>query len=355
MTGKRALITGITGQDGSYLTEFLLEKGYEVHGMIRRASTFNTHRIDHLYVDPHSADCRLFLHHGDLMDGPRLTALLAAIQPHEIYHLAAQSHVRVSFAEPEFTAATTGLGTIRLLESIRQSGLECRFYQASSSEMYGSSPPPQSEATPFHPRSPYGSSKLFSYWAARNYREAYGLFVVNGILFNHESPRRGETFVTRKITRAVARIDAGIDDYLWVGNIDAVRDWGYAPEYVAGMWQMLQTDEPEDFVLATGVGKTVRDFLGLAFDERGMDWEKYVRFDERYRRPAEVDALIGDASLAESKLGWKPKVLMPELVKIMVEADVRALKESRASEIDQPVVANWGSVEPPPESLRPRP
>lgn len=340
MTSKKALITGITGQDGSYLAEFLLNKGYDVHGVIRRASTFNTRRIDHLYVDPHDSGNRLFLHYGDLMDGPRLSGLLSEIHPDEVYHLAAQSHVRVSFDEPEFTCETTGLGTIRLLESIRQLGLECRFYQASSSEMFGSSPPPQNEQTPLHPRSPYGSSKLFAYWSARNYRDAYGLYVVNGILFNHESPRRGETFVTRKITRAVARIHAGVDQHLWVGNIDAVRDWGYAPEYVEGMWRMLQVDEPGDYVLATGVGNTVKDFLALAFDQVGLDWEKYVRFDDRYRRPAEVDALIGDASLAEAEVGWKPQVLMPELVKIMVEADVKAFEVGETS-IDRPDLPSW--------------
>jgi GDPmannose 4,6-dehydratase len=338
---KRALITGITGQDGSYLAEFLLNKGYEVHGIIRRASTFNTRRIEHLYVDPHVPGATLFLHYGELMDGPRLSAVLSQIQPDEVYHLAAQSHVRVSFDEPEYTCETTGLGTIRLLEAIRQLGLDCRFYQASSSEMFGSSPPPQNEDTPFHPCSPYGASKLFAYWAARNYREAYGLFAVNGILFNHESPRRGETFVTRKITRAVARIRAGLDQHLWIGNIDAVRDWGYAPEYVGGMWRMLQRDTPEDFVLATGIGFSVRGFLALAFDQVGFDWEKYVRFDERYRRPAEVDALIGDASKAESRLGWTPQVLMPELVKIMVEADMRALEDGSQTQIDRPDLPGW--------------
>ena len=305
---KRALITGITGQDGSYLAEFLLNKGYEVHGIIRRASTFNTHRIEHLYVDPHGPDVKLFLHYGELMDGSRMSALLSEIEPDEIYHLAAQSHVRVSFDEPEYTCETTGLGSIRLLEAIRQLGLECRFYQASSSEMFGSSPPLQNEHTPFHPRSPYGAAKLFAYWSARNYREAYGLFAVNGILFNHESPRRGETFVTRKITRAVARIHAGLEDRLWIGNIAAVRDWGYAPEYVDGMWRMLQADTPEDYVLATGVGRSVREFLALAFEQVGLDWEKYVRFDDRYRRPTEIDSLVGDASKAESRLGWKPQV-----------------------------------------------
>ncbi len=328
MPVRRALITGITGQDGSYLAELLLGKGYEVHGVIRRASTFNTHRIDHLYVDPHDQNAKLFLHYGELMDGPRLSGLLSEVRPDEIYHLAAQSHVRVSFEQPEFTCQTTGLGTIRLLEAIRQLDLGCRFYNASSSEMFGSSPPPQNENTVFQPRSPYGSSKLYAYWSARNYREAYGLFAVNGILFNHESPRRGETFVTRKITRAVARIQAGLDRHLWIGNIDTIRDWGYAPEYVEGMWRMMQADEPADYVLATGVGHSVRDFLALAFDEVGLDWEKYVRFDDRYRRPAEVEALVGDATLAESNLGWQAKVLVPELVKIMVQADVLDLEDS---------------------------
>lgn len=338
---KRALITGITGQDGSYLAEFLLGMGYEVHGVIRRASTFNTRRIDHLYVDPHVKGVSLFLHYGELMDGPRLSALLSQTQPDEIYHLAAQSHVRVSFDEPEYTCETTGLGTIRLLEAIRQLGLQTRFYQASSSEMFGSSPPPQNEDTPFQPSSPYGASKLFGYWTARNYREAYGLFAVNGILFNHESPRRGETFVTRKITRAVARIQAGLDQNLWIGNIDAIRDWGYAPEYVKGMWHMLQLDTPEDFVLATGIGSSVRDFLELAFGHVGLDWEKYVRFDERYLRPVEVDSLVGDASKANSRFGWKPEVLLPELAKIMVEADTRALEAASTSLIDRPHLAGW--------------
>ena len=338
---KRAFITGITGQDGSYLAEFLLHKGYEVHGVIRRASTFNTHRIQHLYVDPHLTDVMLFLHYGELLDGPRLSALLAEIRPDEIYHLAAQSHVRVSFDEPEYTCETTGLGTIRLLEAIRQLGLKTRFYQASSSEIFGSSPPPQCEDTPFHPSSPYGTSKLFAYWAARNYREAYDLFTVNGILFNHESPRRGETFVTRKITRAIARIQAGLDQDLWVGNIDSIRDWGYAPEYVEGMWQMLQLDSPEDFVLATGIGNSVREFLGLAFDHVGLEWEKYVRYDERYRRPNEVKALIGDASKAAARFGWKPQVQLPELVKIMVDADMRALEIARPTETDRPHLPGW--------------
>jgi len=327
---KKALITGITGQDGSYLAELLLDKGYEVHGIIRRASTFNTRRIDHIYQDPHLPGARLFLHHGDMLDGPRLTNLLAELQPDEVYHLAAQSHVRVSFEEPEFTGATTGLGSLRLLEAVRQLSVQPRFYQASSSEMFGSSPPPQNEDTPFHPRSPYGAAKLFGYWSARNYREAYGLYVVNGILFNHESPRRGETFVTRKITRAAARIKAGLDENLWLGNIDAVRDWGYAPEYVEGMWRMLQQDEPRDYVLATGLGHTVREFLAAAFDHVGLDWQECVRFDPSYERPAEVESMIGDPSRARELLGWKPTVLMPELVKIMVDADMREL-ESEAS------------------------
>ncbi|MBS1692094.1 MAG: GDP-mannose 4,6-dehydratase [Actinobacteria bacterium] len=338
---KRALITGITGQDGSYLAELLLSKGYEVHGVIRRASTFNTHRIDHLYIDPHVAGARLFMHYGELVDGSRMAALLSQVQPNEVYHLAAQSHVRVSFDEPEYTSETTGLGTIRLLEAIRQVGLDCRFYQASSCEMFGSTPPPQNENTPFHPRSPYGTSKVFAYWTARNYREAYGLFTVNGILFNHESPRRGETFVTRKITRAVARIQAGLDRHLWMGYIDAVRDWGYAPEYVEGMWRMMQVDTPDDYVLATGVGHSVRELLALAFDHVGLDWEKYVRFDERYLRPAEVEAVVGDASKANTTLGWKAHVQMPELVKIMVEADIKALENSGPTWIDRPDLPSW--------------
>lgn len=322
MTARRALITGITGQDGSYLAELLLGKGYEVHGVIRRSSSFNTSRIDHLYVDPHTPGTRLFLHYGDLLDATRMLTLLSRIHPDEVYHLAAQPHVRVSFDEPEYTAEATGLGTLRMLEAIRQLGLDCRFYQASSSEMFGSSPPPQDETTPLQPRSPYGVAKVFSYWATRNYRDAYGMFTVNGILFNHESPRRGATFVTRKITRGVARIKAGLDDYLYLGNLDAVRDWGYAPEYVEGMWQMLQADEPDDYVLATGTGHTVREFLVLAFAYAGLDWEQHVRFDERYLRPAEVDSIIGDATKARSVLGWQPRTGLPELVRIMADADM---------------------------------
>ena len=334
---KRALITGITGQDGSYLAELLLEKGYEVHGFIRRSSTFNTARIDHVYQDPHVKDQRLILHFADLTDGSRLVTLLNQIQPDEVYNLAAQSHVRVSFDEPEYTADTTGLGTIRLLEAIRASGLDCRFYQASSSEMFGATPPPQNEDTPFHPRSPYGVAKVYSYWITRNYREAYGMFACNGILFNHESPRRGGTFVTRKITRAVARIAAGQQTELYMGNLDSVRDWGYAPEFVEGMWRMLQHDQPEDFVLATNTGYTVKDFLQLSFGRANLDWEKYVKFDERYLRPSEVDSLIGDPSKAKDLLGWTPKVLTPKLAEIMVDADIAALEIEGRHYVDTPV------------------
>jgi GDPmannose 4,6-dehydratase len=324
-TVKKALITGITGQDGSYLAELLLGKGYEVHGLIRRASTFNTHRIDHLYTDPHEQDKRLFLHYGDLTDGSRLVTLLASIQPDEVYHLGAQSHVRVSFDEPEYTGDTTGMGTTRLLEAIRMIGLNCRFYQASSSEMFGATPPPQNEQTPFYPRSPYGAAKLYSYWMTRNYREAYDMFAVNGILFNHESPRRGETFVTRKITRAVARIKLGQEKRLYLGNLDACRDWGYAPEYVEGMWRMLQHDTPADYVVATGTSYSVKDFVSLSFEHVGLDWNDFVDYDARYERPTEVDSLIGDASKAQEELGWKAQVHVPELVRIMVDADLAAL------------------------------
>jgi len=333
---KKAVITGITGQDGSYLAELLLSKGYEVHGFVRRASTFNTGRIDHIY-DPeatHDGSPRLQLHFADLADGSRLATLLAEIQPDEVYNLAAQSHVRVSFDEPEYTGDTTGIGTVRLLEAIRQIGLHCRFYQASSSEMFGATPPPQNEETPFYPRSPYGVAKVYSYWITRNYREAYGMFAVNGILFNHESPRRGGTFVTRKITRAAARIAAGRQDFLYMGNLDAVRDWGYAPDYVEGMWRMLQADEPTDFVLATNTAYTVKDFLQFSFERLDLDWEKYVKFDERYLRPTEVDALIGDYAKAESVLGWTPKVLPPRLAQIMVDSDVAELEASGKPYID---------------------
>jgi GDPmannose 4,6-dehydratase len=318
---KKALITGITGQDGSYLAELLLGKGYEVHGLIRRASTFNTARLEHLYADPHTEGARLFLHYGDLTDGSRLVTLLQKIQPDEVFHLAAQSHVRVSFDEPEFTGDTTGIGTTRILEAIRMIGLDCRFYQASSSEMFGATPPPQDENTPFWPRSPYGAAKVYSYWMARNYREAYGMFAVNGILFNHESPRRGETFVTRKISRAVARIEAGLETELYLGNLDAVRDWGYAKEYVEAMWLTLQADEPTDYVVATGTSYTVRDFVEIAFEHAGLDWQRHVRFDERYLRPSEVDSLIGDPSKAAALLGWKARTRTPELARLMVDAD----------------------------------
>src|SRR4051794_5840179 len=323
----RALITGITGQDGSYLAELLLEKGYEVHGLLRRASTFNTDRIDRIYQDPHDPDAKLFLHHGDLSDGTGLVNLIREVQPTEVYHLAAQSHVKVSFEMPEYTGDTTGLGTIRLLEAIRLADPQIRFYQASSSELYGSTPPPQNEQTPFHPRSPYSVAKLYGYWAVVNYREAYGLHATNGILFNHESPRRGETFLTRKVTRAVARIKAGLQDALWLGNLDAVRDWGYAPEFVEGMWRMLQTDSGDDYVLATGHAMTVRDFCQVAFSRVGLDWEQYVKHDPRYERPSEVDALIGDASKAERQLGWKAQTYGEALVNVMVDADVQALDD----------------------------
>jgi GDPmannose 4,6-dehydratase len=324
---KVALITGVTGQDGSYLAELLLAKGYEVHGVVRRSSSFNTARLDDVYQDPHDAHRRLFLHHGDLHDGAGLVSLLSRVRPAEVYHLGAQSHVLVSFDQPGYTGDVTGLGTVRLLEAIRATDLETRFYQASSSEMFGAASPPQSEATPFHPRSPYGAAKVYSYWIARNYREAYGMFVVNGILFNHESPRRGETFVTRKISRAVARIKAGLQDHLYLGNLDAVRDWGYAPEYVEAMWRMLQTGDPDDYVVATGTAHTVRDFLELSFGRAGLDWDRYVRHDARYERPSEVDALIGDASKARAVLDWTPSVLAPQLASLMVDADIRQLDD----------------------------
>ena len=338
---KKALITGITGQDGSYLAELLLGKGYEVHGLIRRASTFNTSRIDHLYQDPHDADAKLFLHYGDLSDGARLVTLIAEIQPDEVYNLAAQSHVRVSFDEPEHTGDTTGVGAMRLLEAVRMTGIECRYYQASSSEMFGATPPPQNEETAFYPRSPYGAAKVYAYWVTRNYREGYGMYAVNGILFNHESPRRGETFVTRKITRAVARIHAGRQDHVFLGNLDSVRDWGYAAEYVEGMWRMLQADDPDDYVLATGGNFTVRDFVATAFEHAGLDWEEHVRFDERYLRPTEVDALVGDASKAETILGWRATVQTDELARIMVEADIESLKHEGGHWIDTVKLEGW--------------
>ncbi|MFD7745097.1 GDP-mannose 4,6-dehydratase [Streptomyces sp. NPDC059698] len=324
---KTALITGVTGQDGSYLAELLLDKGYTVHGLIRRSSSFNTERIDHIYQGPEEPERSFVLHHADLSDGVALVNLLRDIQPDEVYNLGAQSHVRVSFDAPLYTGDVTGLGTVRLLEAVRASGVHTRLYQASSSEMFGASPPPQNEKTPFHPRSPYSVAKVYSYWATVNYREAYGMFAVNGILFNHESPRRGETFVTRKITRAVARIKAGLQDRLHLGNLDAVRDWGYAPEYVDAMWRMLQCDTPDDYVVATGEGVSVRQFLEFAFEHAGLDWAEHVRYDPKYERPSEVDALIGDASKAEELLGWKPEVKSRELARIMVDADIRRLED----------------------------
>ena len=360
MSKKKALITGITGQDGSYLAELLLEKGYEVHGIIRRASTFNTERIDHLYVDPHEEDARLFLHYGDLAVSGRFNDLLYNVGPDEIYHLAAQSHVKVSFIMPEYTGDVTGLGTTRILEAIRKTGIKTRFYQASSSEMFGAAPPPQSEETPFAPQSPYAAAKVYAYWLARNYREGYGIFASNGILFNHESPRRGETFVTRKITRAAARIRYGLEKCLYLGNLDAKRDWGYAPDFVKAMWMILQHDEPGDFVAATGESHSVREFCEVAFAEAGIEIEwrgegtgetgvirsiaaaegaengaapkpgdVVVAIDPQYFRPTEVDYLWGDPSRAKEVLGWEPTVTFAELVKIMVKADIQALVEFR--------------------------
>jgi GDPmannose 4,6-dehydratase len=336
--GKRAIITGITGQDGSYLAELLLAKGYEVHGLIRRASTFNTERIDHLYSDPHEGDTRLFLHYADIADGSRLSSLMMKIAPDEVYHLAAQSHVRVSFDEPEYTGDTTGLGTIRLLEAIRQTHVPARFYQASSSEMFGATPPPQDESTPFYPRSPYGVAKVYAYWAARNYREAYGLYAVNGILFNHESPRRGKTFLTRKVTTAVARIQAGLQHDVYLGNMDARRDWGYAPEYVVAMWEMLQQDVASDFVVGTGTDYSVEDFVRFSFEHVGLNWQDYVRTDDRYLRPTEVDSLVGDATKAHEQLGWKATIHPQRLAQIMVDHDIAALERYV---VDVPVVAPW--------------
>ena len=323
---KKALITGITGQDGSYLAELLLAKGYEVHGVIRRASTFNTGRIETMYRDPHVNDVHLFLHYGDIADSTNLIKLLYRIQPDEVYHLAAQSHVRVSFDIPEYTGDVTGLGTVRILEAIRETQIPARFYQASSSEMYGDvAEIPQRETTPFRPRSPYAAAKLYAYWVTVNYRQAHNVFACNGILFNHESPRRGETFVTRKITRAVARIAAGLQDKLYLGNLDARRDWGYAPDYIYAMWLMLQQAVPDDYVIATGEAHSVREFLEVAFSSVGLDWERYVRIDPRYYRPTEVDLLVGDASKARRELGWAPTVTFKELVRLMVEADLRAV------------------------------
>ncbi|HYE75198.1 MAG TPA: GDP-mannose 4,6-dehydratase [Blastocatellia bacterium] len=324
---KRALITGITGQDGSYLTELLLDKGYDVYGIIRRSSSFNTGRIDHLYQDPHEYGRRLNLIYGDLNDASSLNKILRDVQPDEIYNLGAQSHVRVSFDIPEYTAEVAGLGTLRLLEAIRETGVKTRFYQASSSELYGKvQEVPQRETTPFYPRSPYAVAKLYAYWITVNYRESYGLFACNGILFNHESPRRGETFVTRKVTKAAASIYLGLQDKLYLGNLDAKRDWGFAGDYVEAMWLMLQQDEPDDFVIATGKTCSIRELLDEAFGYLGLDWKQYVEIDPRYYRPAEVDLLIGDASKAKHKLGWEPKVDFKQMIKMMVDADLEKLK-----------------------------
>jgi GDPmannose 4,6-dehydratase len=333
------VITGIAGQDGSYLAELLLAKGYEVHGIVRRASTINTGRLDGIYQDPHEPELRLILHYGDLTDSVALVSLIRAIAPDEVYNLAAQSHVKVSFDIPENTAESTGLGTVRLLEAIRASGLATRIYQASSSEMFGASPPPQNERTRFRPRSPYGCAKVYAYHTTVNYREAYGLFACNGILFNHESPRRGETFVTRKVTRAVARIKAGMQDVVHLGNLDARRDWGYAAEYVEAMWRMLQQDEPDDFVIATGHSHSVREFCQAAFERAGLEWEPHVRLDPRYQRPAEVDHLRGDASKAQERMGWRPTTGFHGLVRLMVDADIALLDDELAGRlvrIDRP-------------------
>ncbi|MFM7472079.1 MAG: GDP-mannose 4,6-dehydratase [Nodosilinea sp.] len=341
---KCALITGITGQDGSYLAELLLEKGYEVHGIIRRTSTFNTDRIDHIYVDPHSEEARLFLHYGDLTDGTMLRRILEQVQPQEVYNLGAQSHVRVSFDSPEYTVDAVGMGTLRLLEAIRdyqqRTGLEVRFYQAGSSEMFGKVQEiPQLETTPFYPRSPYACAKVYAHWQTINYRESYNLFACNGILFNHESPRRGETFVTRTITRALARIVAGQQKKLYLGNLDSKRDWGYAKDYVRAMWLMLQQNTPDDYVVATNETHSIREFLDIAFNRVGLDWHDYVEFDPRYLRPAEVDLLIGDATKAQQVLGWTPSVTFEELVHLMVEADLAAVGITDYTEGNHPDLA----------------
>jgi GDPmannose 4,6-dehydratase len=326
---KKAFITGITGQDGSYLAELLLDKGYEVHGLIRRSSTFNTDRIDHLYKDFHDPEARMYLHYGDLSVSSHLIKLLYDIRPDEIYHLGAQSHVRVSFDMPEYTGDVTGLGTLRMLEAIRKTGIQTRFYQASSSEMFGATPPPQSEQTPFEPQSPYAAAKVYSYYVVKNYRKAYSIFASNGILFNHESPRRGETFVTRKITRAAARIRLGLQDKLYLGNLEAKRDWGFAGDFVKSMWLMLQQDEPDDYIIATGENHSVREFAEKVFQKLDLDWEEYIAIDQRYFRPTEVDVLLGDYRKAQEKLGWKPKVGFDQLIDMMVEADLELAKKER--------------------------
>jgi GDPmannose 4,6-dehydratase len=338
---RRALITGVTGQDGSYLAELLLTKGYEVHGLVRRASSFNTARLDHLHQDPRDPSCTFFLHFADLSDGARLITLLHDVDPDEVYNFGAPSHVGVSFEEPEHVGNITGIGVVRLLEAVRLAGVRCRFYQSSSSEMFGAAPAPQDESTPFSPRSPYAMAKLYAYWAIRSYRDTYGMFAVNGIAFSHESPRRGETYLTRKVTRAVARIRAGLDDYVYLGSLDAVRDWGYAPEYVEGMWRTLQADEPDDYVLATGSAFTVRDFVATAFEHAGLDWEKHVRFDERLLRPAETEVLVGNAAKAERELGWVPTVRTERLAQIMVDADIQALQHEGRHWVDTPALEGW--------------
>ncbi len=321
----KALITGITGQDGSYLAEFLLAKGYEIHGLIRKSSTFNTGRIDHIYQDPHEPGARLFMHYGDLSNGEQLTYLIYNVQPDEIYHMGAQSHVKVSFDMPEYTGEVTGIGTTRILDAVRRSGIQTRFYQASSSEMFGDAPPPQNEDTPFRPRSPYAIAKVYAYWMAANYREGYGLFIVNGILFNHESPRRGATFLSRKVTRAIARIKAGLQDKVYLGNLDARRDYGYTPEYVEVMWAMLQQERPDDYAIGTGVAPTIQQFVEEAFSYADMDWQQYVEIDARYFRPTEVEILQADSRKAKRLLGWEPKVTYEDLVRIMVDADMEAV------------------------------
>jgi len=327
---RKALVTGITGQDGSYLAELLLDKGYEVHGIIRRSSSFNTQRIDHLYTDPHHPNTRLFLHYGDLTDGTGLREILTRVQPDEVYNLGAQSHVRVSFNQPVYTVQTDAVGTIRLLEAVRDTGLDTKFYQASSSEMYGKvTEIPQTESTPFHPRSPYGCAKVYSFWQTVNYREAYGMFACNGILFNHESPMRGETFVTRKITRAATRIKEGLQDKLYLGNLDAKRDWGFAGDYVEAMWLMLQQDKPDDYVIATDQTRSIREFLDLAFEQVDLNWRDYVKIDPRYLRPSEVDLLQGDSSKARSLLGWRPKVSFEQLVAMMIESDWELARQEK--------------------------
>ena len=328
MATKKAFITGVTGQDGSYLAELLLEKGYEVHGLIRRSSSFNTARIDHIYQDPHTPNPKMFLHYGDLTDGVNITNLIHQIQPTEVYNLGAQSHVQVSFTMPQYTAQVDAVGAVALLESIRASGVQCRYYQASTSELYGSTPPPQNEESVFRPRSPYAAAKLMAYWSTVNYREAYGVHATNGILFNHESPRRGETFVTRKITRAVAKIATGNRDKLYLGNLDSIRDWGYAKEFVESMWLMLQQENPDDYVVATGEQATVRDFARVAFEHAGLNYKEFIEVDKRYVRPTEVDALVGDPSKAEKALGWKAKTHWKELAKLMVDADIEKIKSN---------------------------